>query len=100
MQWTYRFGVGPVEFVPPLAAHADQANSAQYAQMLRDGRLVNPQLCNDVAYRTFPQRQVGQNLTPARFGYGVKGVGGSGRSWHKKKIHAHIGICQEAQERK
>jgi hypothetical protein len=88
-------GVGLVEHLAPIAAHANQTNLAENAEMLGDGRLLQAEAGYDVAYGAFLESEVGEDIAAAGFGDGVEGVGGGGGTWHAKRIHAHMGICQE-----
>src|SRR5579863_7427583 len=82
MQRPDRLGIGAIEHLPAGAAHVDQADVAQHAQVLRDGRLLELQRGDQVADRTLPEREQGQDLAPARLGHGVEGIGSGGGARH------------------
>ena len=82
MQRTNSFSVGAIEHAAAVAAHVDQADLAEDAEMLGDGGLFKPERVHDVTDWTLPKSQKGQNLAPPRLGNGVESVGGSGGTWH------------------
>src|SRR5947209_15175576 len=94
IQRTNGIRVGAVEHLPAVAAHADQAHIAQYAQMLRYRGLLQPKLEYQIANRQLANCEVVEDLPPPRLGHSVEGVGSCGRSCHKKNIYSDMGICQ------
>src|ERR1700716_11552 len=90
----YRFGVGAVQLLAALAAHPDQPDVAQHAQVLGDGRLLQAEGCHDVSDGSLAPGEIGQNLPPARLSDRVEGIGGGARSCHDETLHAYMGICQ------
>jgi hypothetical protein len=88
-------GVGAIEHAASVAANVDQADVAKNAQMFGDGGLFEAERIDDITDGTFVESEKGKDVAAARFGDGVEGVGGGGGARHKKRIHSHIGICQE-----
>src|SRR5262245_12706072 len=69
-------GVEPVQALPPLLVHRDEADFAEHAEMLRHRRLRQRHGCDHGSYgqRSAPREQP-DNLSPPRFGDGVEYVG-------------------------
>ena len=87
-------GVGLVEHLAAIAAHANEADFAEDAEMLGDGRLLEAEGDDDVANGALLEGEIGEDVAAARFGDGVEGVGGGGGTRHGGRIHTHMGICQ------
>jgi len=79
------FGIGSIEFVTAFAADADQTDASQDAQVLGDRGLIEIQGCHNFPYRALPECKITQNLSSARLGDCVEGVGGGGCSCHGEK---------------
>jgi hypothetical protein len=88
------FGVGAVELLATFAAYVNQAHIAQHAEMLGDGGLLQVKLENDVCDRPFLQGEEAEDVTAARFGDGVEGIGSGSGASHGKLLYADMGICQ------
>jgi len=88
-------GVGAIEHAAAVAANVDEVDVAKNAEMLGDGGLFDAQARDDIADGAFLKGQEGEDIAAARFGDGVEGVGGGGGARHKRRIHTHMGICQE-----
>ena len=95
VQRTNGVGVRAIEHAAAVAAHANQADVAEDAEMLGDGGLLEAEGAHDITDRTLLQSQEGQNVAAARLGDGVESVGSGGGTWHGERIHSHMGICQE-----
>jgi hypothetical protein len=78
------FSVGAVELVATGAADVNQAYIAQNAEMLGDGRLVELKVGDDVADWALAEGEIREDLPAARFGNGVKSVGGGSGSCHEQ----------------
>src|ERR1017187_3424469 len=89
-----RFGIGPVQLLTALAAHATQPHVAQHAQVLGDGRLLQTEGCHNRCDRPLGFGKIAQDIAPARFSHRVESIRGGGRSCHDKTIYSHMGICQ------
>src|SRR5258708_39206339 len=63
-----RLGVGAIEHLAPVAAHADEADVAQHAEVLRDGGLPDAQGGRDVSHRPLPESEIAQDLPAPRLG--------------------------------
>src|SRR5579863_5844097 len=53
--------------------------------MLRDRRLLQPEVDDHIAHRPLCQRQIVENLAPPRLGYRIERVGGGCGSGHDRK---------------
>jgi hypothetical protein len=82
MQRPDRLGVGAIEHLAAVAAHVDEAHFEQYAEVLGNGRLREIESGNDVVYGALLGYEERENVTAARFGHGVKGVGGGRGARH------------------
>jgi len=89
------FGVSAVENLAAVAASGDETNFAKDAEMFGDRGLLDAESGDDVANGAFLESQEGKNVAAARFGDSVEGVGGCGGARHGRRIHSHMGICQE-----
>jgi hypothetical protein len=67
-------GVGLVEHLAAIAAHANETNFAENAEMLGDGRLLEAEASYDVAYGALVEGEIGEDVAAARFGDGVEGI--------------------------
>src|SRR5579864_502154 len=86
-----RIGVGAVEHPAPVAAHVDQADVAEHAEVLRDGRLLDAQAGRDLPDRTLLEREKAQDLPAPRFGDRVEGVRGGGGARHGSDYRCRYG---------
>ena len=76
--------VSSIHHVPPVAPHPDQSHLPQYPEMLRDGRLFQTKLVDNVSYRSFSQCKKLQDFATARFGHCIKAIGGRGCPRHAR----------------
>jgi hypothetical protein len=86
MQRPNRIGVGAIEHLAAVAAHVNEANFEQYAEVLGDGRLRQLKSGDDVVYGALLRYKEAENVATAGFGHGVKGVGGGGGARHERII--------------
>ena len=63
--------------------------------MLGNGRLLKAEFIDNFADGALLEGEEIENVATAGLGDGVEGVGGGGSTRHKRRIHAHMGICQE-----
>jgi hypothetical protein len=94
MQRADRLRIGSIEHVPPVAPHPHQPDATQHSQMFRHRGLLHSQGRDDVPNRPLLERQIVQNVPPARFRYCIERIRRGSCSWHGENIYAHIGICQ------
>ena len=88
------FGVSAVELLATLAAHADEADVAQYAEVLGDGGLFEAEGYDDVADGAFGCGEIDEDFAAAGFGDGVTGIGGGACAGHEETLNAYMGIGQ------
>src|SRR5438270_12241760 len=88
------FGVGAVELLAAMTAHANEPDVAQHAKVLGDGRLLEAEGCDDVSDGPLGAGEVGEDLAAAGLGDSVEGIGGGAGSGHGRRLHAYMGICQ------
>jgi hypothetical protein len=81
-----RLGVGAVEAMAAVSAHAHQAHTAQHAEVLRDRRLIEPDGYHNLAYVALVRGQKGEDLAAARLGDGVEWIGGGCGSRYDRNI--------------
>jgi hypothetical protein len=83
-----------IEHLAAVASHPNETDLAEYAKVLGNGRLLQAKARDDVAHGTLLRREIAEDVAAARFGDGVKGIGGGGGSRHGQRIHAYMGICK------
>ena len=69
-------GVGAVEAMAAVAAHADQAHPAQHAEVFRNRRLIDADGHYDFAHLALVPGQESEDLAATGLGDGVEGIGG------------------------
>ena len=82
MKWADGVRVGPIEHLPSIPTHLDEADVAEYLQVLGHGRLSQAELIDDVTDRSFGSGEENEDVAPSRFGDGVEDVGSRGRTRH------------------
>ena len=90
MQRAKGFRPGAIQHAPAFTAGANEANIAQHAQMLGDGGLLQAQAEDDLADGTFLGREIVEDLTAARLGDGVEGIGSGGGARHGEGLYIPI----------
>ena len=89
-----RAAVEPIDSLPSVLAHVDEADLSQNAEVLGHLWLRETEPLDEVVHRTLPAGEDAQDLSSPWLGDGVEGVGGCGGSGHGDNIYAHIGIRQ------
>jgi hypothetical protein len=82
----YGFGVGAVELLASLAAHANQPDVPEHSQVLGNGGLVKAEGCDDLSDGPLISGEIVENLSPARFGNRVERIGSGARPGHVENI--------------
>ena len=90
----YCLCVGAIQHPAPVPPHVHQPNFEQHPQMLRHRRLLQPHRLHNLSDRPFLQREIVQNLTPARFRHRIERIRCCRRPCHASTLHAYMGICQ------
>src|ERR1700676_341349 len=84
MQRPARRRIRPVKLLPSIAPHMHQPNILQYAQMLRNGRLLHLQSIHNLSHRPLLQRQIVEYLSPPRLSNSVESIGGRSSPRHER----------------
>lgn len=76
------FCVRSIQLLATAATHPDEADVAQHAEMLGDGRLFEPRGIDDFRNGSFGGCEEAEDFAAAGFGDGVEGVGVGAGSGH------------------
>jgi hypothetical protein len=86
--------VGAVEHLASVAPEAHEADMTQHLEVLRDRRLTEIEVRDDVADVTFLRREVDEDVATLSFSDGVEDVRCRCSAGHSRGLYSHHGICQ------